>query len=158
MPSEHERMALRACAPFLDFSPMAKFASVETSPYFLIAKLKKLFALGMVHGEAKGNMNVLTKIPTLAALYGRWEREHWNVNALDFTDDRRHWLRLTDQERWQWYSLAGLSHFGSVEPHAVSSLALLLTGLPRPEQRNVLATQIADEGRHAFFSSNSIRR
>src|SRR5947209_8393247 len=96
-------------------------------------------------------MNVSSEAPTPSELYRRWERQHWNAQAVDFVKDRCDWLELTDQERWQWYWLAGLSHFRRSETHAVVCLATLLPCLPRPSQQHFLGTQIADEARHAYF-------
>lgn len=84
-------------------------------------------------------------------LYRRWEQQQWSAQAVDFSRDRRDWLELTDEERWQWYRLAGFSHFRRSEIHGLVCLATLLPCLPKPEQQQFLSTQIADEGRHAYF-------
>jgi ribonucleotide reductase beta subunit family protein with ferritin-like domain len=89
--------------------------------------------------------------PALSDLYGRWERQHWHAQEVDFARDRRDWLALTDHERWQWYWLAGFSHFRRSETHGLVCLATLLPCLRRPDQQLVLGTQIADESRHALF-------
>jgi ribonucleoside-diphosphate reductase beta chain len=84
-------------------------------------------------------------------LYQQWERQHWVAQEIDFSRDRADWLALTDQERWQWFWLAGFSHFRQSETAAVVCLASLLPCLPRSEQQRFLGTQIADECRHAVF-------
>lgn len=88
---------------------------------------------------------------TLSELYGRWERQHWTAQGIDLSADRRDWLSLTEQERWQWYWLASFSHFSKSETDALTFFAKLLPHLPRPEQQCLLGAQIADESRHAFF-------
>jgi len=96
----------------------------------------------------------MDRIPNVAipkGLYERWERQHWQAQAIDFTQDRRDWTELSDKERKQWYWLAGFSHFRESEVQALLSLGALLPCLPRADQRFFLATQIADEGRHAYF-------
>ena len=102
-----------------------------------------------VKGELSLYMYASSDPSTSAELYRRWERQQWNAQAVDFAPDRRDWLELTDQERWQWYWLAGFSHFRKSETHAVVCLARLLPYLPQPEHQHFLATQIADEARHA---------
>jgi ribonucleoside-diphosphate reductase beta chain len=96
-------------------------------------------------------MSLVFDAQTPLELYRRWEQEHWSAQAVDFARDRRDWLELTDKERWQWYWLAGFSHFRQSETHIIVFLATLLSCLPRPEQQQFLSTQIADEGRHAYF-------
>lgn len=87
----------------------------------------------------------------LADLYRRWERDFWSADGIDLSRDKVEWLALSERERRQWYWLAGFSHFRETEPHAVSMLAMLLPLLRLPEQQGVLALQLADEGRHAYF-------
>ncbi len=96
-------------------------------------------------------MNAFSDAPTPTELYRRWERRHWHAQAVDFSQDRREWLDLSDEERWQWCWLAGFSHFRASEIHAVLCSARLLPCLARPEQKYFLATQVADEARHAYF-------
>lgn len=88
---------------------------------------------------------------SLSELYRRWESQHWVAQTVDFSTDRRDWLGLTDQERWQWYWLAGFAHFRKSETHGIVCLSALLPWLPQAEQQHVLGTQIADESRHAYF-------
>jgi ribonucleotide reductase beta subunit family protein with ferritin-like domain len=95
--------------------------------------------------------NAANQVPTLSELYGRWEREHWSARSVDFTDDRRDWLNLADDERWQWYWLAGFAHFRKSETHAIISLSMLMPCLRSAEQQRVLGTQVAGESRHADF-------
>jgi ribonucleotide reductase beta subunit family protein with ferritin-like domain len=88
---------------------------------------------------------------TLASLYIRWEKEFWRAHDLSLDRDKLDWINLSDDERRQWYWIAGFSHFRETEPHAVAVLTKLLPLLRSPQQQGVLALQIADECRHAFF-------
>jgi ribonucleoside-diphosphate reductase beta chain len=47
--------------------------------------------------------------------------------------------------------LAGFYHFRQSELHGLVCTATLLPVLPRADQQHFLSTQIADEGRHAYF-------
>jgi ribonucleoside-diphosphate reductase beta chain len=89
--------------------------------------------------------------PTPSDLYRKWEGQHWKAAAINLSKDRDDWLGLTEHERWQWYWLAGFSHFRKSETHAVVLLSILLPCLVRPDQQHFLGTQIGDEARHAHF-------
>jgi ribonucleoside-diphosphate reductase beta chain len=102
-------------------------------------------------GTMQAIMDASSELTIPAELYRRWERQQWKAQAIDFTKDRCDWLELPEQERWQWYWLAGLSHFRDAETHVVGVLSTVLPCLPRPSQQLFLATQIADEARHSFF-------
>jgi ribonucleoside-diphosphate reductase beta chain len=88
---------------------------------------------------------------TPSELYRKWEGQHWKAAAIDLSKDRDDWLGLTQQERWQWYWLAGFSHFRQSETDAVVFLSTILPCLARSDQQHFLGTQIADEARHARF-------
>jgi ribonucleoside-diphosphate reductase beta chain len=84
-------------------------------------------------------------------LYRRWERQHWQADAVDLRIDIRQWRRLTDDERRRWYWLAGFSHFRDSELEAVATLSRLVPCVSNADQRCYLGTQIADEARHSRF-------
>ena len=84
-------------------------------------------------------------------LYKQWERQHWSAHDIDFTQDRRDWLSISDRERWQWYWLGGFAHFRQTEMDVMVSMARLLPVLPHPDHQVFLGTQIADEARHVYF-------
>jgi len=100
-----------------------------------------------------GTKIVMQALETLtpSELYRKWEGQHWKVAAIDLSKDRDGWLGLNEQERWQWYWLAGFSHFRQSETDAVVFLSTILPCLARSDQQHFLATQIADEARHARF-------
>lgn len=107
--------------------------------------------VGVIQIFASGAPARIQQAPTPFALYRRWERQRWNAQAVDFSLDRCDWVALSELERWQWFWVAGFSHFRPSETHVVDCLAMLLPCLPRPDQRDYLRTQIADEIRHAYF-------
>ena len=85
-----------------------------------------------------------------ADLYERWERGNWKATELDFTEDREHWRNtFSDLERraavWN-YSL-----FFHGEDSVADNLSPFIEAAPREEQKYFLATQQADEVRHAVF-------
>jgi len=85
-----------------------------------------------------------------ADLYERWERGNWKATELDFTEDREHWHNaFSDLERraavWN-YSL-----FFHGEDSVADNLSPFIDAAPREEQKYFLATQQADEVRHAVF-------
>src|SRR5918994_1509962 len=69
-------------------------------------------------------------------LYQRWERGNWSASEIDFTEDRRQWN----------YSL-----FFWGEDSVADNLSPFIDAAPREEQKYFLATQQADEARHAVF-------
>lgn len=83
-------------------------------------------------------------------LYARWERGNWSVAELDFTRDRIQWRSaLTAEERsaaiWS-YAL-----FLAGEDSVAQNLTAFIDAAPTEEQKYFLATQQADEARHAVF-------
>jgi hypothetical protein len=101
--------------------------------------------------------------PTIAAdqisyadLYARWEQGSWSATALDLTTDRDQWENeFTDLERagalWT-YSL-----FFHGEDSVADNLSPFIDAAPREEQKYFLATQQADEARHAVLFARFMR-
>ena len=85
-------------------------------------------------------------------LYELWERQHWAVQDLDFTQDRVDWHeRIDPEERFQ--RMYGLSSFFIGEQRVAEELGPMMRAAPTEEMRIFLCTQIADEARHvAFFN------
>src|SRR2546423_12031983 len=85
-------------------------------------------------------------------LYQLWERQHWSVYALDFTEDRIAWHeRIAPDERYQ--RMYGLASFFIGEQKVAEELGPIMRAAPDEEMRIFLCTQIADEARHvAFFN------
>src|SRR4051795_12037577 len=85
-------------------------------------------------------------------LYRLWERQHWSVYELDFSQDRVDWHeRIPPDERFQ--RMYGLSSFFVGEQRVEAELGPMMRAMPDEDMRIFLSTQIADEARHvAFFN------
>jgi putative sterol carrier protein len=88
---------------------------------------------------------------TYADLYARWERGHWSATAIDFTADRADWAGLSEFERTAAVWNYALFFYG--EDEVTDGLSPFIDAAPREEQKYFLATQQADEARHAVFFS-----
>jgi len=86
-------------------------------------------------------------------LYSLWERQHWAVGDLDFSQDRVDWHeRMDADERFQ--RMYGLSSFFVGEQRVAAELGPIMRACPQEDMRIFLCTQIADEARHvAFFDA-----
>jgi ribonucleoside-diphosphate reductase beta chain len=83
-------------------------------------------------------------------LYRLWERQHWAVQDLDFTQDRIDWQeRIDPDERFQ--RMYGLSSFFVGEQRVAAELGPMMRAAPDEDMRIFLCTQIADEARHVAF-------
>jgi ribonucleoside-diphosphate reductase beta chain len=84
-------------------------------------------------------------------LYALWERQHWAVQDLDFTQDRIDWHERFDAEE-RYARMYGLSSFFIGEQRVTAELGPMMRAAPQEDMRIFLSTQIADEARHiAFF-------
>jgi ribonucleoside-diphosphate reductase beta chain len=91
-----------------------------------------------------------TNLLTYRELYLLWERQHWAVQDLDFTQDRIDWHeRIPEEERYQ--RMYGLSSFFIGEQRVAAELGPMMRAAPDEEMRIFLCTQIADEARHVAF-------
>jgi hypothetical protein len=89
-------------------------------------------------------------------LYARWERGNWRATDLDFSEDRRQWHEtFTDLERRA--ALWNYSLFFWGEDAVADNLSPFIDAAPREEQKYFLATQQADEARHAVFFKRFMR-
>jgi ribonucleotide reductase beta subunit family protein with ferritin-like domain len=83
-------------------------------------------------------------------LYARWERGSWSAMALDFTQDRTDWEEgFSELERRA--ALWNYSMFFHGEDAVADDLSPFIDAAPREEQKYFLATQQADEARHAVL-------
>src|SRR5207249_6994935 len=73
----------------------------------------------------------------------------WAVSDLDFSQDKADWLSLPEGIRQVTQNTMTLFFIG--EQAVTDTLAPLLHAAPREDERIFLATQIADEARHAVF-------
>jgi len=85
-----------------------------------------------------------------ADLYARWERGNWSATEIDFSQDRIDWHeRFTPQQRRGATWLYSLFFHG--EDSVTDNLSPYIDAVPLEEQKYFLATQQADEARHAVF-------
>src|SRR5215204_2089431 len=83
-------------------------------------------------------------------LYQRWERGNWRASEIDFAEDRRQWNEgFSDLQRKA--ALWNYALFFWGEDAVADDLAPFIDAAPREEQKYFLATQQADEARHAVF-------
>src|SRR5256885_1471408 len=89
-------------------------------------------------------------------LYRLWERQHWSVYELDFSQDRVDWHeRIPPDERFQ--RMYGLSSFFIGEQRVEAELGPMMRAMPDEDMRIFLSTQIADEARHVAFGARFLR-
>jgi ribonucleotide reductase beta subunit family protein with ferritin-like domain len=85
-----------------------------------------------------------------ADLYARWERGNWSATEIDFTQDRIDWHeKFTPEQRRGALWLYTLFFHG--EDSVADNLSPYIDAAPLEEQKYFLATQQADEARHAVF-------
>jgi Ribonucleotide reductase, small chain/SCP-2 sterol transfer family len=83
-------------------------------------------------------------------LYARWERGNWRATEIDFAVDREQWRsEFSDLERRA--ALWNYSMFFHGEDAVADDLSPFIDAAPHEEQKYFLATQQADEARHAVF-------
>jgi ribonucleoside-diphosphate reductase beta chain len=83
-------------------------------------------------------------------LYDLWERQQWQTQELDFSQDREDWHeRIPEGERFQ--RMYGLSSFFIGEQKVAEELGPIMRAAPTEDQKVFLCTQIADEARHVRF-------
>jgi ribonucleoside-diphosphate reductase beta chain len=91
-----------------------------------------------------------TKLLDYVELYRLWERQQWQTQELDFSQDRVDWHeRIDPEERFQ--RMYGLSAFFIGEQRVTDELGPIMRAAPTEDQRIFLSTQIADEARHVRF-------
>ena len=85
-----------------------------------------------------------------ADLYARWEQGNWRATEIDFSVDREQWQRDFDElERRS--ALWTYSMFFHGEDSVTDNLSPYIDAAPSEEQKYFLATQQADEARHAVL-------
>jgi len=89
------------------------------------------------------------KLLTYEELYALWERQQWQTQELDFSQDAEDWAGFPEEERFQ--RMYGLSSFFIGEQKVAEELGPIMRAAPTEEQRIFLCTQIADEARHVRF-------
>src|SRR3954471_20422964 len=83
-------------------------------------------------------------------LYARWEKSNWSATELDLRQDLVDWQEsFTELERRA--TLWNFAIFFHGEDSVTDNLGPFIDAAPREEQKYFLATQQADEARHAVF-------
>jgi ribonucleoside-diphosphate reductase beta chain len=100
----------------------------------------------LLESADRGEANLLT----YRDLYSLWERQHWAVQDIDFTQDRIDWHERIDAEE-RYARMYGLSSFFIGEQRVTSELGPMMRAAPSEDMRIFLSTQIADEARHVAF-------
>ncbi|MEA2392001.1 MAG: ribonucleoside-diphosphate reductase beta chain [Solirubrobacteraceae bacterium] len=80
-------------------------------------------------------------------LYELWERQPWQAHAIDFTQDRRDWTTLPDEDRGD--IVWGLSSFFVGEERVTTQFSGLVMAYESQSEEAFLTTQQVDEARHA---------
>src|SRR6476661_3756191 len=89
-------------------------------------------------------------------LYSRWEQGNWKTSEFDFSQDREDWHeKFSDLERRA--ALWNYAMFFHGEDSVADNLSPYIDAAPREEQKYFLATQQADEARHAILFSRFMR-
>ena len=91
----------------------------------------------------------LVHLPTYRELYYRWERQQWQSQEIDFSEDQAQWAQMSEQERND--RIYGLASFFQGEACVTDTLALIFLAMPDEEMRIFLTTQLVDEARHTVF-------
>ncbi len=90
-----------------------------------------------------------------ADLYRRWEQGNWRSTEIDFARDREQWeADFSDFERTA--AMWNYSLFFWGEDAVTDGLSPYIDAAPLEEQKYFLATQQADEARHAVFFNRFI--
>jgi ribonucleoside-diphosphate reductase beta chain len=89
------------------------------------------------------------KLLNYEELYSLWERQQWQTQELDFSQDREDWAGFPEEERFQ--RMYGLSSFFIGEQKVAEELGPIMRAAPTEDQKIFLCTQIADEARHVRF-------
>ncbi|MGV9677289.1 hypothetical protein ACWDSJ_18585 [Nocardia sp. NPDC003482] len=82
-------------------------------------------------------------------LYHRWEAQHWRIRDLDLAADLAGWPGINRYVRAG--VIAALARFSEGELAVTRTLAPIVYAAPTSDYQLYLATQVADEARHALF-------
>ncbi|HEV3232482.1 MAG TPA: hypothetical protein VG245_09545 [Candidatus Dormibacteraeota bacterium] len=95
----------------------------------------------------------LERLPSYRDLYLRWERQQWQTQELDFSQDRLDYARMQAEQnhRQQRQSAATYASFWIGEHQVTVDLVPFILAAPDTEQKLFLTTQVVDEARHVVF-------
>src|SRR5579859_2663223 len=97
----------------------------------------------------------LVHLPTYRELYYRWERQQWKAGDIDFSEDRKQWDVMPQDEREM--RIYALSAFFQGEACVTDTLAPYVLAMPDEDMRIFLTTQLVDEARHTVFFERFFR-
>src|SRR3954451_19005117 len=82
-------------------------------------------------------------------LYGLWERQQWQSQAIDLERDKEQWAQIPDEEKED--HLWGLSSFFVGEERVTTQFSGLVMAYEDEQEEAFLTTQQVDEARHMQF-------
>lgn len=82
-------------------------------------------------------------------LYELWERQQWQSQQIDFTQDKEDWAALSDEERH--FIVWLLSTFFIGEERVTTQFSALVMAYDDEQEESFLASQQVDEARHMQF-------
>jgi ribonucleoside-diphosphate reductase beta chain len=82
-------------------------------------------------------------------LYFLWERQQWQSQAIDFTQDQRDWAQLDDEQRG--FLVWNLASFFVGEERVTTAFSPIVMSADDEHEESFLATQQVDEARHMQF-------
>jgi len=97
----------------------------------------------------------MVHLPTYRELYYRWERQQWKAQDIDFSEDRKQWVAMPQEERNM--RIYALSAFFQGEACVTDTLAPYVLAMPDEDMRIFLTTQLVDEARHTVFFERFFR-
>lgn len=89
------------------------------------------------------------KLMTPRELYMLWEKQQWASQDIDFTQDKKDWAAMTDEERA--IRVYGLTGFYMGEERVTATFAPYVLAAEDPDEESFTATQLVDEARHFQF-------
>jgi ribonucleoside-diphosphate reductase beta chain len=95
---------------------------------------------------------IIEAAPSYEKLFARWQRQQWNSEDFDFTEDARQWADpdvFTEEEKK--FITFGFSQFFVAENSVTVELIPFALATPVKEAQLFLTTQIADEAKHVVF-------
>lgn len=91
---------------------------------------------------------IVEAAPSYRKLFSRWEKQQWNSESFDFTEDRRQWDGGVFDAEQRAFIEWSLSSFFLGEERVTTELLPFAIAAPSHEARAFLATQISDEAKH----------
>ncbi len=94
---------------------------------------------------------IVEAAPSYRKLFSRWERQQWNSESFDFTQDKIDWESDAFDDEQRENMMWSLSSFFLGEERVTTELLPFAIAAPSMDARAFLATQISDEARHMVF-------